>query len=371
MRRKLKSNLNNMTRGKRIGIGYLLIIGLVIVFLLRALGVINSYRERGGLAYVQLLNFSLPILEQQVYDEGVYAENKLTLKRVVIEAIGLHNISTYSIVGNELTVFKGAKPINQENFADASSIFSFLKPYEVKEESIQKLTEEEIAQINAVSPAYNPELKKTLDKSKPEVLLYHTHTTEAYGLINSNDGSAINDTKTEDHNVLGVGDIVTKELEENYGISVIHDKTIHNASYNESYINSGQTLQSYLDQYGDFKLIVDLHRDSAPKESCTVNLNNQNLARIMYVTAQNSPRYEINRKLAENFVDNTSKLFPGLLRDANIYEYESGQHYGFNGGLSDNIILIEVGSVNNTAQEAMLTGKYVARLIAEYINSIE
>ena len=38
------------------------------------------------------------------------------------------------------------------------------------------------------------------------------------------------DTEQEDFSVVGVGDVLAKELEEGYGISVIHDKTIHDTS---------------------------------------------------------------------------------------------------------------------------------------------
>ena len=36
--------------------------------------------------------------------------------------------------------------------------------------------------------------------------------------------------------------------------------------------------------------------------------------------------------------------------------------------LSNNIILLEDGSIANTATEAKLSAKYIARVIAEYIN---
>ena len=41
----------------------------------------------------------------------------------------------------------------------------------------------------------------------------------------------------------------------------------------------------------------------------------------------------------------------------------------FNLGLSDNMIIIEDGSAGNTVEEAKNTAKYIARIIAEYINN--
>lgn len=360
MSRYLRGGNVKTTSQNKFKMGFLIIVVVIVLFAVRFVGVLNKYSERGGYFFVQLLNFSMPVVETHGFDKGAFVENQISVKKVLGETLGLGNISTFGIIGSEISLYNNPV-VNDGN--SKSNIFSFLKPFQLNEDSIVKLTDEEIAQLNQVSPAYNPNLKKTLDSSKPEVLIYHTHTTEGYSV-----GNGRYDTTNEDLNVVGVGDVLAKELEENYGISVIHDKTIHNSSYNESYINSGETVQSYLDQYGDFKLIIDLHRDSAAKELCSVNINNQDLARIMYVTAQNSPRYEVNRALADEFAAKTQALFPGLLRNSPIYEYDSGQHYGFNLGLSDNVLLIEDGSTTNTAQEARLSGKYIARLVAEHIN---
>lgn len=345
-----------------ISTGYIVLIILVIIFCVRAVGVINNYRERGGFAYVQLLNFSMPIVKAQAYNQDDYAENKLSIKRVVSEALGLTNITTYGIVGSEVTFFSSIKASN----TGGKLPFSLFTPYEVKQESIAKFTEEEIAEINSVSEAYDPSLKKTLNTAVPEVLIYHTHTTEAYSDVGGW-------TEDEDFSVVGVGNILADELQNGYGISVIHDKTNHYKTYNGCYDRSAATVKKYLEQYGDFKLIIDLHRDgSSNKESVTVSLNGKSLARAMFVTAEVSERYESNSKVANELAGITNRLFPGLLRDipVTVYEYPYGIG-GFNLGLSDNMALMEVGADINTAQEARLTAKYMARVIAEYINNAQ
>lgn len=336
-------------------VGYVIIILAVVVFFIRSMGVINKYNERGGYAYVQMLNFTMPVVKTQVYDEGQYAENNLSVKNVVLEAIGLRGFSTYGIVGREISLFKN----NDLGDSVIGSTIKKLTPFSLKNDSIAKMTPEEIAELNQVSAAYDPSLKKTLDNSKPEVLIFHTHTTENYA-------EAGKDTTDSNFNVVGVGDVLTKELEEGYGISVVHDKTNHSVSYNDSYARSNETLRSYLDKYGDFKLIIDLHRDSvANKDAVTVNLNNQDLAKIMFVTGQNSSRYEANRALVDELYNTANTLFPGIIR--NTYEYEIAAT-SINYSLSDNFVLMEVGSNINPAQEAKLTAKYIARIIAEHLN---
>lgn len=341
--------------------GYIIIILVVITFFIRASGVISRYKERGGYAYVQMLNFTMPVVETTIYDEGAYADNHLSIKNVVLETLGLKGISTYGIVAREINLFKNSTTGN----SILGETIKKLTPFSLKNESIAKMTQEEIAELNKVSEAYDPSLKKTLDSSKPEVLIFHTHTTENYAEVGK-------DTTDSDFNVVGVGDVLTKELEEGYGISVIHDKTNHSVSYNESYKRSNETLTKYLDQYGDFKIIIDLHRDGVDnakaeqlKNVYTINLNNQNLAKMMFVTGQNSARYEANKALVDELYNKTNDLFPGLIRKTYEYEFAATS---VNYSLSDNFVLIEVGSNVNNAQEAKLTAKYIGRIIAEHIN---
>lgn len=341
--------------------GYIIIILVVITFFIRASGVISRYKERGGYAYVQMLNFTMPVVETTIYDEGAYADNHLSIKNVVLETLGLKGISTYGIVAREINLFKNSTTGN----SILGETIKKLTPFSLKNESVAKMTQEEIAELNKVSAAYDPSLKKTLDSSKPEVLIFHTHTTENYS---EREGL----TTDNDFNVSGVGDVLGKELEEGYGISVLHDKTNHSVSYNESYKRSNETLNKILNEYGDFKVIIDLHRDGVNgaraeelKSVYTMNLNGQDLAKMMFVTAPNSSRYGANKTFVENLYNIGTDLFPGLIRDVHVIDPAAT---AINYSLSDNFILIEVGSNVNTAQEAKLTAKYIARIIAEHIN---
>ena len=114
-------------------------------------------------------------------------------------------------------------------------------------------------------------------------------------------------------------------------------------------------------------MIIDLHRDSVEdKNLVTANINGQDLARIMFVTSVNSSRLEANTALASSLAGITNNLFPGLMRNKDIFHYEIGSINGFNMSLSDNIVVWEVGANVNTSVEAKLSAKYMARVIAEY-----
>lgn len=349
-----KINVRKGGQFPKLNAGYILLIIVVVFLFVRVVGILGSSSERGALAYVQLLNFSMPVVEETSYNEEAYAENSISLKNVLLSAIGLDNITPYSIVGNEV------KFLSSEESMSNKKHISGINPFNVSNESIAKVTDEEKAELAMVSKAYDPSLKKTLNQAKPEVLIYHTHESEGYiegGQDNSN----------PDFNVIGVGDVLKEELEENYGISVIHDKTAHAAaSYNDCYYRSRETVQRYLDKYGEFKLIIDLHRDAVSnKDAVTASVNGEDLAKIMFVNSRNSPRDAANIAVRDEMKATADELFPGLTRSN--WEYKSGSGM-FNQHLADNIVLIEVGANTNKAQEAKRSAKYIARLVAEYVN---
>ena len=334
---------NNAIRPKfNSGVFVLLII--IIFFGVRLITVLKDSNQNGALPYVELLNFGMPIVEGQIYNEEEYMENTTSLKSILLKTLGLYNLDSYNIIGNEISYFKHT--INSTNKS------SNIQPFNISEETIIR--------VNNIE---NSSLKKALDKTNPEVLIYHTHTSEAYSESAIGDKS---DSDNENSNIVSVGNILTTELEETYGISTIHDKTNHSISYNDSYSRSLETLQNYLNQYGDFKLIIDLHRDYATdKNSVTATVNGENVAKIRFVTTKSSSKYEANQALADTLRNKGNELFPGFVRDDYLYNRSIIRHEQ---SLSDNIVLIECGAQINTLQEAQNSAKLIARIIAEYIN---
>lgn len=342
---KIKSNIN---------VGVIVLILITSILFIRLGNVLKNNKERGAFAYVQLLNFGAPLIESQVYDEGIYAENKLSLRNVCMQVLGLDKLNYMSIIQSELSCFSNVG--NKENQESNKSNFTF-NLFQVSEDSISKQPVNNDSSKN--TKIYNPSLKKELDKSKPEVLIYHSHTTENYNASEP-------DSLDENTNVVGVGDVLSNELEENYGISVIHDKTNHCISYNDSYKRSGETVDKYLKQYGDFKIIIDLHRDSVEDKSLTTTeVDGMSASRVAFVDAENSTRYAKNKELTEKVFNKTSELFPGL--PIRILTYHRGKD-AFNQSKSDGCLLFEIGSHTNTPEESKVTAQCMARVIAEILN---
>ena len=349
-------NGNNKPELPALNLGYFLIIGLLIIFLIRIISTIKSNEQNASYGYVKMLNVGMPVVESQVYKKD-YDKNKITTKAILLESLGLANINLIGIVANEISYFNDAKINN----SDVSQHSEGLEKFQIDEKTIVKLTPEEVAELNSVSKAYDPSLKKEL-QDKPEVLIYHTHNMEHYS-------EATGQNTNPDANVVGVGDMLTKELEEGYGISVLHDTTNYTMpDYDTAYDRSREGLKKNINDNGGFKIIIDLHRDGVTKKSSsTAILNDQSLAQFMFVTSQNVQYYEENQKAVDDLYNIGENLFPELIKPTRVVEYPGGIN-GYNQGFAEKSMIIEVGSQLNSAQEAKLTAKYIARILAEYMN---
>lgn len=356
----------------RSGSFFFIIIVFIIIFLISVF--FNSIKEqtkgineKGNMFYVNILNFTMPVVKQFCFQEEDLAESNNGILDKLLDSIALNPQKPDYLISREIAC------LNSKNIDyDTGSNFS-LNPFKLNDSDIQKGNsdgkyidpnekEPKADTSNTIVPLYDPKLKKALNNSKPEVLIYHTHTTESYSQAKGTD------TDNMDNNVCAVGEALAKELQNNYGISVIHDTTNHTAyAYNQAYVRSGETVDSYLKKYGSFKMIIDLHRDSIDdKNKVTAKFNGENVSKFMFVLSQkNNPHFQKNYNLTKGLLDISNKLYPGLSRGIDVVG--SGIR-SYNQSKSNNAILIEVGTYTNDVSEAKATSKYLARIIGEYIN---
>ncbi|MBC2579258.1 stage II sporulation protein P [Clostridium sp. DJ247] len=338
-------------------------ISLILVIILPCMVRANSYNSntKGNMLYVQLLNYAMPVIKATAFNEDDMAESNFTITRFMLSMVGLDLNNPLSVLNREIA-FIG--PNNGDNGSSVNVSFNHFK---LDDKQISKIdgninsnNTQDLSLENKVVNVYDPKLKKTINANKPEVLIYHTHTTESYkpGKPDSFDNT---------QNVVAVGDALINELQSNYGISSINDKTVHNAeAYNQSYARSVVTLDKYLSEYKDFRLIIDMHRDSVEnKKAVTIKMNGENVATFALVMSRKNPHFEKNMALANKIMDVSNKLFPGFCKGVIYYNY--GTRY-FNQDRSNNAVLIEVGADINTSEEAKASAKYLARIIAEVLN---
>lgn len=197
------------------------------------------------------------------------------------------------------------------------------------------------------------------DGESPQILIFHSHGTEAYtqtagAFYEESDPFR---TLDMDHNITVVGAAMA-EVFESAGFSVIHDKTLHDyPDYNASYGNSYASLLSYLEAYPSLSLIIDVHRDALCDSDGTpyqIYSEDQDSAQVMMVIGTNGDGYD-----HPNWTSNFSlalTLQQGLLDYGDLVRPITLRSSRFNQHLSPGAILLEVGGHGNTLEQAVNGG---------------
>lgn len=217
----------------------------------------------------------------------------------------------------------------------------------------------------------SPDLPLKADGT-PMVLIYHTHTTESYELI---DRSGVDDSfnyRTTDptKNMVRVGEAIAEQLSA-AGIGVIHAKEIHDYPvWSGSYTRSANTIQSILKANPSICIALDIHRDAISNDTTifapVAEIRGEKAAQIMIISGcddgtLNMPEYRRNFHLASRIQQTMEANFAGLTRPI-LFDYRK-----YNQDLTHGSLLIEVGSQGNTMEEARYAGELFGKALRETI----
>ena len=217
-------------------------------------------------------------------------------------------------------------------------------------------------------------LELSVDKSKPAVLIFHSHTSEGYEMI-ERDWYACDYTSRsndENRNIVRVGTEIANYLSE-LGYTVIHDKTIHDNSYSDSYPSSRKTVEKHLKEHPEIQIVLDIHRDSITQNNGDkikpVNtIGGKKAAQLMIITGaeegkvKNFPDWEYNLRFALNLQKKCETMFPGLMRPVLFSQRK------YNMDMTRFSLLIEMGSEANTLEEACYSGRMLAAALASLMD---
>ena len=216
-----------------------------------------------------------------------------------------------------------------------------------------------------------------LPEEGPQVLIVHTHATEAY----TPDGTDVytpsdNNTRTldENYNMVRVGDEMERVFTE-MGLSVLHDRTLHDyPQYNGAYDRSAKTVADYLAQYPSIKIVLDVHRDALIGQDGTVykavtQVDGVDTAQVMLVLGSSEggehPNWMQNLSLACKIQHSMDTLYPTLARPMTMRSSRYNQQ------LSTGSVLVEVGTHGNTLQEALAAARLFARAAGQVLLGLE
>lgn len=218
-------------------------------------------------------------------------------------------------------------------------------------------------------PKYN-----NITKNEPYILIYHTHTTEGYELLDKGWYSSQYNSRTKDKrkNMVRVGEELAKALEE-AGYKVIHDKNIYDSSYNGAYARSLVSVKKYLAQYPSIVLTLDVHRDAieysdATKCKPTAVIDGKKAAQVMIISGcegdgvEDFPDWMDNLTFAVHLQNSVEENFDGLMRPIFFCNRK------YNMDVTPCSLLLEFGTDANTLEEAVYSAALVGKAIGKMLD---
>lgn len=211
------------------------------------------------------------------------------------------------------------------------------------------------------------------EEEGPQILIVHTHGSEAYTMPPGEEYEASGECRTTDcnYNTVRVGDELAATLEE-AGLSVLHDTTLHDyPQYSGAYDRSLASINSYLEQYPTISFVLDIHRDAISDGEGNMykvvsNVAGLNTAQMTFVIGTDGgglehPNWRENLKLAAAVQQNLLDDYPSLMRPITVRNSRYNQH------VTTGSLLVEMGAAGNSLDEALLSARLLGQALAETI----
>ena len=211
------------------------------------------------------------------------------------------------------------------------------------------------------------------DKRAPTVLIFHTHTTESYELLNYGwyTTEYVTRSNSPDRNMVRVGTAICEELTK-MGIGVVHDTEIHDTKYTGAYDRSRESITQIMAENPSIQVVIDVHRDAIKQSDGTrikptAEINGKKAAQIMIIAGcedgkvTDFPRWEENLTFALQLQKTAETDYPGLMRPVLF----SARKYNMD--VTPCSVLLEVGSDSNTLEEAEYSGHLIGKALGELL----
>lgn len=197
-----------------------------------------------------------------------------------------------------------------------------------------------------------------------KILLYHTHTNEAYLKTAENRyehlASRSND---ETLTVREVGNSLCEALAK-LGYDSDHDSSDNEAQgYNNAYTLSEELINKNTNENGRYLVHIDLHRDAYAKNTVpTMEIDGKSVAKIMFVVGGKCDNSDKNYNFALSVANELNNAYPGLCEKVLFVKTSR-----YNQQYSDRSLLIEIGDNAVTVEEACNATQYVAQAIGKVL----
>ncbi len=211
------------------------------------------------------------------------------------------------------------------------------------------------------------------EEEGPQVLIVHTHGSEAYTMPPGQEYVPSGESRTTDSqfNVVRVGDEIAAVLEA-AGLEVLHDAALHDyPEYSGAYGRSLETVERYLEEYPTIRFVLDVHRDAisdgdgSPYKVIS-NVEGRSAAQMSFVIGTDGgglehPQWRENLKFAAAVQQELAGRYPTLMRPITVRNSRYNQH------TTTGSLLVEMGAAGNSLDEALLSARLLGEALAEVI----
>ena len=209
----------------------------------------------------------------------------------------------------------------------------------------------------------------TLPAEDVQILIIHTHGSEAYTQAGLDRYTASDANRTEDtqFNVVRIGDELTDLLTE-AGLRVIHDRGIYDyPSYTGSYTRAEAAIGQYLENFPGIRVVLDIHRDALGSNGVVYKTMAEEegtvASQIMLLVGTDEsglphPYWSGNLAFALYLQNAVNSAYPTLMRPVDLVPQRYNQQ------LTPGSLIVEVGSSGNTLREALTAIRLFGRAIA-------
>lgn len=210
----------------------------------------------------------------------------------------------------------------------------------------------------------------TIDQSGegPKVLIYHTHSQEAFA--DSRKGE-------ESDTIVGVGEYLAQLLNETYQIPTLHHKGVYDLidgklDRSRAYELALPEVEKILKENPGIEVVIDLHRDGVGDSTHLVEeINGKPTAQIMFFngmsrTKANGPiEYLKNPYIEDNLAFSlqmqlAAQKYPGFTRRIYLKSYRYNMH------VTPKTLLVEAGAQTNTVEEM----RNAMEILAETLDTV-
>jgi stage II sporulation protein P len=193
------------------------------------------------------------------------------------------------------------------------------------------------------------------------VIIYNTHTGETYSMTDR-----VERLDGRHGGVVTVAAALQEALEGKYGIKVARSDRIHDTNYGTSYLESEKTARELLAANPNAKVVFDIHRDAAKsREQSVVKVNGENVAPLLFITGSSTRKLfaglRQNYSFALRLSAKANEVYPGLSLGVKV----KSSHY--NQYLHPHAVLVEIGTSNNSVEEAVRSAVLFADVVARVI----